>query len=307
MPAKPKKPTPAQLRAARRAAEIAEEARRKRQRQLTRVVVPVVAILVVIVALVVVKFTLGGDKPKSGQKTTTAQSAVVTAVTTVPAATLNAVKTGSVTAEPIALKGPALTENGKPSVLYIGAEYCPFCATERWGVVVALSRFGTFTNLGQTASSPSDTYPNTASLTFHGATYTSPTIAFTGKELQSNQVSGNSYATLDKLTSSEQTLLNTYDAPPYVASASKGAIPFIDIGGKYMISGASFSPQVLQGKTHAQIAAALSDPTSAIAKGVDGTANVVTAAICQSTAQKPAAVCGAAGVQAAKAKLPGAK
>jgi hypothetical protein len=50
-----------------------------------------------------------------------------------------------------------------------------------------------------------------------------------------------------------------------------------------VISGASYSPQVLQGKTQTQIAAALADPNSAIAWAVDGTANLITAAICQIT------------------------
>ena len=38
---------------------------------------------------------------------------------------------------------PALTSGGKPEILYVGAEYCPYCAAERWAMVVALSRFGT--------------------------------------------------------------------------------------------------------------------------------------------------------------------
>ena len=305
MPANPKKPTPAQQRAARRAAEIAEQARLARRRTMTRVVAPVAALVVVIAALIVFKVADGGTKAKSGQQTVSADAAVIKQVTTVPVSTLNTVGKGSVTAAPKAITGDPLTQNGKPLVLYVGAEYCPYCATERWGVAAALSRFGTFTNLGQTASSPTDQYPNTATLSFHNATFTSSTVAFTGKEIESNQVSGGSYTALDKLTSAEQAIFSKYDAPPYVASDSKGAIPFIDIGGKYMISGASFSPQVLQGKTHAQIAAALADPTSAIAKGVDGTANVVTAAICQSTAQKPASVCSSAGVQAATSELTG--
>jgi hypothetical protein len=59
-------------------------------------------------------------------------------------------------------------------VLYAGAEYCPFCAAERWALATALSRFGTFTNLGTTASAGGQEYaPNTATLSFHGATYTS--------------------------------------------------------------------------------------------------------------------------------------
>ena len=68
-------------------------------------------------------------------------------------------------------------------------------------------------------------------------------------------------------------------------------IPFVDLAGRYVISGASYDPQVLQGKTHAQIAAALSDPNSAIAKGADGAANLITAAICQATSNQPGSVC----------------
>ena len=37
----------------------------------------------------------------------------------------------------------ALTEAGLPEMLYMGAEYCPFCAAERWAMVMALSKFGT--------------------------------------------------------------------------------------------------------------------------------------------------------------------
>jgi thiol-disulfide isomerase/thioredoxin len=66
-----------------------------------------------------------------------------------------------------------LNDNGKPLIVYIGAEYCPYCAAERWAAVIALSRFGTFTGLGQTHSSSSDVYPDTATLSFHGAVYAS--------------------------------------------------------------------------------------------------------------------------------------
>jgi hypothetical protein len=189
-----------------------------------------------------------------------------------------------------------LTQGGLPRVLYVGAEYCPYCATERWAVVAALSRFGTFSNLGQTTSSASDVYPSTATLSFHGSTFASSTIAFTGVEEQSNQVVNGQYAPLDTLDAADQALVTKYDAAPYTTSA--GAIPFIDIGNKYIIVGASYNPQVLQGKTAAQIAAALSDPTSDIAKGAIGTANVITAAICTTMKNPPAAVCTSAGVQA---------
>jgi hypothetical protein len=58
-----------------------------------------------------------------------------------------------------------------------------------------------------------------------------------------------------------------------------------------MISGSSYRPQVQHGKAQTQIAAALSDPNTAIAKAVDGTANLITAALCELTNGEPGAVC----------------
>ncbi len=198
----------------------------------------------------------------------------------------------------------AITAGGKPRILYVGAEYCPFCAAERWSMAAALSRFGTFTNLGTTASSATDTDANTATLSFHGSTFSSDKIAFTAYETTTNQQqSDGSYPPLDKVPSADQALLDKYDAPPYVDASSKGSIPFVDIGGKYLISGASYDPAVLAGKTHEQIADAMLDPSSAIAKAVLGTANVITAAICQLTGDTPSAVCSSPGVRAGLAKL----
>jgi hypothetical protein len=281
--------------AAQRALAAASGKRSVRRRRLFRTVGPIVAVVVVLAVLAAAKLGTGGGSPKSGQSATAADASVVGEVTSVPTSVLNTIGAGSVTTLPKAITGAALVANGKPRVLYVGAEYCPYCAAERWGVVVALSRFGTFANLGETTSSPSDVYPSTATLTFHGASYTSSTLSLTAVETQSNQVVNGSYAPLDKLDAADQALVNSYD--------SDGSIPFIDIGGKYIISGASYSPALLQGKTQAQIAAALSDPTSAIAKAVDGTANVITAAVCATTGNAPSAVCTSPGVVAAASTL----
>src|SRR5581483_6926884 len=164
--------------------------------------------------------------------------------------------------------------NGKPEVLYMGAEYCPFCATERWAMVVALSRFGKFSNLHYIHSSPTDTPASIPTLTFYKSGYTSKYVAFTPVEMQKIDRS-----TLQTPTSAQNSVLTKYDAPPYVQASSAGSIPFMDFGGKWMISGASYNYQVLQGQTWSQIAAALHDPSSTIAQGADGTANYFTAAI----------------------------
>jgi len=108
---------------------------------------------------------------------------------------------------------------------------------------------------------------------------------------------------LDTPSSADEALLKKYDYPPYVSSGSAGSIPFVDIGGKYLISGASYDPALLAGKTQAEVAAAMKDPTTDIAKAVDGTANVITAALCQLTNNAPDNVCSSAGVKAGAAKL----
>jgi thiol-disulfide isomerase/thioredoxin len=296
-------PTQAQQRmSAQRAAAARQRiADAQRRRRLIVVGTSVLAVIVVVAVLIVVKVSTDSG-PKSGKKATRATSSVITQATAVPAATLDAVGVGAAKTPPSSITAPPLTTGGKPSVLYVGAEYCPYCAAERWPMTIALSRFGKFSNLGQTSSAPDDVYPSTATLTFHGASYSSSLLSFTAREIQSNQVVDGNYAPLDKLDAAQEALVKKYNAPPYV-KGSGGAIPFVDIGGKYLISGASYDPQVLQKKTHAQIAAALADPDSSIAKSVDGTANYITAALCTLTGNKPATVCSSTGVTKAAAAL----
>ena len=271
----------------------ATERRQQVRTRLSLAIVSVVAVVAIVVAFIVVK---GMSSNKSGATgslpTGTTLSKIVSDVTNVPASTLAAVRKGTVQTPPSTVSGqPMLTQNGKPQIVYIGAEYCPYCAAERWAMAVALSRFGTFSNLGVTHSStdPAEAYRGTNTLTFYKSTYSSPYIVFSPDE-QTDP----SRTTLQRPTAQEQQLLSKFDAAPYVPSAEAGAIPFIDFANRYLVSGASYSPQVLQGKTWSEIAAGLSNPSSPIAKAVDGTANVLTADICKLTNDKPANVCSTA-------------
>ena len=233
-------------------------------------------------------------------------------VTNVPASTLDTVGNGgsAVTAKPIPVTGTPLTSGGKPEMVYEGAEYCPYCAAERWAMIVALSRFGTFSGLQtirsatQNGAGTAEPYPATPTWTFANATYTSKYLTFTPVEAYTNipDTATGFYTTLQKPTAAQTALLTKYDAAPYVSSANAGSIPFVDFGNKYIIVGASYSPQVLSGLSWSQISTDLSNPSSPVAQSIDGVANYMTAAICKMTGNQPASACTPA-VQALEGSL----
>lgn len=258
------------------------------------------AVAVLVVIGVIVGIGLASHVKKASTTAsdrTPVPAAALAAVTSVPASTLTAVGKGSVLALPQPINAAPVTVAGKPKVLYVGAEYCPYCAAERWAMVQALSRFGSFTGLSATRSSPRDVFPNTPTFSFHGATYTSDYLTFSGKEIQSNTIVGNSYAPLDTLTPDEQNLFATY--------SDNQAFPFVDLGGRYVVTGLQYDIKVLQGLTLAKISLALADPSSPVAKAIDGTANTLTAALCQLTEGKPGAVCVNPAVALLRGKLDG--
>ena len=98
--------------------------------------------------------------------------------------------------------------DGKPEITYIGAEYCPYCAAERWALAVALTRFGTFSDLSGTHSSGADVYPDTQTLSFYGSSYSSPYVDFQAVEEATNQQVGGTYQTLQTPTAAESSLLS---------------------------------------------------------------------------------------------------
>jgi hypothetical protein len=204
----------------------------------------------------------------------------------------------------VAGSGPVQTgTDGKPLVTYVGAEYCPFCAAQRWALAVALSRFGTFSNLGETSSSSSDVFPSTQTLSFHGSHYSSPYVDFQPVETATNQVVNGAYVPLQTPTAAQSALLAKYDTAPYTSQA--GSIPFLDIANKYIAVGASYSPQVLAGLSRAQIAAQLDNPNSPVAQAILGTANEFTAAICTVTNGQPSSVCSSSAITAITQKAAG--
>jgi hypothetical protein len=258
-------------------------------------------------ALVIAIASKSGRDNTRGTGALPASPRLVAAVTSIPPSVYSRVGLGTASPMPAKLPGPTLTKGGKPHLVYIGAEYCPYCATERWAVVAALARFGRFRGLETSHSSPLDQYPSTQTLSFHGSTYTSRYIEFEGIEQYTNIQSGDSWTKLDKTTAEQQGLLQRFDYPPYVDASSGGAIPFIDIANRFLFTGATYEPQLLQGKSLNDIASAMRDPSTDISKGAVGSANMMTAAICKVTNGHPANVCRDPAVARIETKLGDAK
>ncbi|HEY0829502.1 MAG TPA: DUF929 family protein [Candidatus Dormibacteraeota bacterium] len=249
----------------------------------------VAGIAVVVAAFLVIRwYTTPLPPPPLSQDTTTV---VVSMITTLPASELDKVGQGTATNPIKSVSGTRLTgSTGKPEVFYLGAEYCPFCAAERWSLIIALSRFGTFTGLQTTTSSSTDVHPNTVTFTFRNATYQSQYIDFRAVEtLDRDQ------KPLQSPSASEQQLVNQYD--------TSGSIPFVDFANQYAFSGATYSPDVVSGMSWQAVSGALQQPDSTQAKAILGSANLITAAICKITGDQPASVCSSATIQDLEKKL----
>jgi hypothetical protein len=268
--------------------------RRRRILMASGAIVVVVAIVLVFVVVKLNSKSPSGPSTASNGPTGSALTAVINQTTSVPVSTTDAAGKGTFTGQIQTISGnPApLTSGGKPEMFYAGAEYCPYCGVTRWAMIVALSRFGTFSGLSTVHSSSTDVFPNTPSWTFYKSSYTSSYLTFTPVELQTNIPDSSNtppYTNLQTPTSAQQALLTKYDAAPY--STEAGAIPFIDFGNKYVMIGTPFTPQVMAGLSWSTVAADLHNPNSAVAKAVNGTANYFTAAICKLTGNQPASAC----------------
>jgi hypothetical protein len=298
-----------------RARIAAQQAAARKAEQLRRAFIAGGSVLIVVVVIVVLIVVKAGQSPKAPPPMMIAagpNAGIARELATIPASTYDAVGAGPSGTDAVAplnsITAPALTSGGKPEIFYLGAEFCPFCAAERWSLVTALNRFGTFSGLHFIHSTSQDAYSNTATLDFYKSRYTSKYVVFTPVESQT--VTG---AVLQTPTAAQNTLITKYDAVPYVAKSAAGKIPFIDFGGAYVDSGAQYAPSVLGslinedpshfGLTWAQIATDIRNPASPVSQAVLGAANRITAAICKLTHGQPGNVCQSTAVTSVSSKI----
>jgi len=278
----------------------------------TPLLISIAAAAVIGVAAAVVFVVVKPGVPAAGQPGP-ALARLIAQVTSVPVRTSDVAGNGGdrVTAKPAPVAGPPLIAHGKPEVFYVATEYCPYCATQSWAMIVALSRFGTFTGLRTIRSAAYDSalaatiagpfVPPLDTWTFYGSAYTSKYLTFVSVETRSNVLISrdadptkkNSYPVLQRLTAAQQAVFATYDSPR--------AVPFTDFGNRYALTGSSFDPGILEHETWSQLAAELRNPRGIRGRSILGTVNYITAAICQLTGDQPATAC----TPAVRSLLPG--
>ncbi len=269
-----------------------------------------VAIILIGVIVLVVYALTGSTPAQDVAHPATTSAGVVSELAAVPPATFDAV--GATTTPPVALEQPTvlvdqppLTALGKPQVLFVGAEYCPFCAAERWPLIVALSRFGRFRRLFDMQSAPQSVFPGIQTFTFAGTDYASRYLTLTGVELYSDGTDPDgAYARLATLGPEEQSAVDRYHATG-ADGTLPGAYPFVDIGNKLVTSTSAFSPTLLVRQSQGAIAGSLAHAQAPIGQAIVAAANVLTAGMCMATDQQPAQVCTSRGVRSAFVALAG--
>ena len=263
----------------------------------------VAVILAGVIALIAYALTGPPAKPGVAPVATTSADVVI-ALSSVPQHTFDTVGVTAPTTPltpPVVLKDqPPLSASGKPEVVFLGAEYCPFCAAERWPLIVALSRFGHFKTLHNTQSAALSVFPGIQTFSFVGTSYTSRWVTFSGTELYSSAVNASgTFTRIAKLTPDQTALVARYGS----TGAGAGSFPFIDIGNRMVTTTSGFSPAVLVGQSQATVAGTLGQPGSPSGQAIVASANYLTAGICQATGGQPATVCASKGVRVADEAL----
>src|SRR5208282_6058807 len=163
-----------------------------------------------------------------------------------------------------------MRRGGKLFVFFMGAEYCPYCAAERWAIVRSLQKFGQWDGLKQTISAARDEpFLNLPTYDFTKATYTSPHIEFVAREIKDRE-----FNPLQKLLKTEEKLLRKFNP--------KKEIPFLLIGGRFSQIGSGFTPKIFIGHTFRQTETELKKVESEIRKTIDDEGNIISALLCVS-------------------------
>jgi len=170
----------------------------------------------------------------------------------------------------VSVSKETMKRGGKVFVFFMGAEYCPYCAAERWAIVRALSRYGQWSGHKQTMSAARDEpFLNLPTYDLTEATYTSPHIEFVSREIKDRE-----FKPRQKLLKTEEKLIRKYNP--------ERKIPFLLIGGRFMQLDSGYTPKIFIGHTFRQTETELKKVESEIRKTIDEEANIISALLCVS-------------------------
>ena len=180
--------------------------------------------------------------------------------------------------------------SGKPLIFFMGAGFCPYCASERWAIVRALNNFGSWQGLVETTSAGQDEkYLNIPTVDFSKATYTSEYFDFIGRE-----TADRNFEPQHELDEKDYEVLDTFN-PDQI-------IPFFLIDGQFMQVGSGYSPQLLEGMDHTKVKAEVENPDSSLGKAIKTETDNITALICKTIAGR-ANVCTLEGIKRLTEKI----
>lgn len=258
-------------------------------------------------ALVLVRDNSGPSTSTTVETFNAAPSSLISSLASVPPSVFNTIGVSSPT-NPVTPLHPArgdrlpvwkaATVGGgvRPVVFFYGAEFAPYPAVERWPLVLALSRFGTFKQLGLMQSSGTTAFAGLSTFTFWNVSYSSNDVVFQPVER---------YGSLNPTGARYLGLQRPDPRQAAAVSSNEGTktFAFVDIGNRYVLSGASFAPAALAGLSQSQIAGYLTMPTSPLTQAVVTAANQISASICAVDGDRPGAVCQSRGVLNADRQL----
>ncbi len=255
----------------------------------------IIVAIVLLGALVVVRDISGPGSTSTVETFNPASSSLVSSLASVPSSVYDTVGVTSPTipVTPLVAAGhnapvwlASVNGGHLPVVFFYGAEFAPYAAAERWPLILALSRFGTFNQLGLMQSTSTTAFADVSTFTFWKASYVSHHV-----DLQS----------VERYSAAPQPDGGAVPRPPDPRPAQSAAIasygtsattfPLLDVANRYVLDGSGFSPAVLAGVSQDQIAGFLSSPAAPLTQAVIAAANEITAAICSVDGNKPDAVC----------------
>ena len=268
----------------------------------------IIVAICLLATLILVRDNSGPSTTSTVETFSPAPSSLVSTITSVPASVYNAVGVSSPD-NPVQALQPAgngnepmwlATVDGgtpQPVVFFYGAEFAPYAAVQRWPLIMALSRFGTFNQLGLMQSSGTTAFADLSTFTFWNVSYTSKYLILESVERYSSlNPTGGRYLSLQKPNARQAAAIASYGTSPNTFSLT-------DVANRYVLNGSSFAPGVLAELSQSQIAGDLSTPASPLTQAVISSANEITASICAVDGDKPDTVCESKGVLTADEAL----